>query len=269
MSLRYEYVPPYAGSDVDHVGTYKRSLPVNLDRMYENALDWAHLPHLHAGSFQEIECVDAGAWGWRCRSVDKKGRESVLELALDRSCRRWITRNLEGPSKGAEIWTHVFVTGQRELDLVIDFFVPGVAEADREKVGRAYAAAYEVLYDEDVWMMTERQRQLDARIDSLDVTASVQIDLPDDESLPLDVVVSGRPFRLDRHQGEWFVYPATCPHQLGPLSAINEQGQVHCPWHGYVFDVQTGECVSGAGCQLAQRPAAAVTGDTITIAWST
>ena len=58
--LRYTYVPPYAGSGVDHVGTYKRTVPVNLERMYENALDWQHLPHLHNSSFEDIECIDAG-----------------------------------------------------------------------------------------------------------------------------------------------------------------------------------------------------------------
>ena len=68
MSLRYTYVPPLPGSRVEHAGTYKRTLPVSLERMYENALDWEHLPHLHASSFSSLQCLDAGAWGWRASS---------------------------------------------------------------------------------------------------------------------------------------------------------------------------------------------------------
>ena len=249
--LRYTYVPPYSGSGVDHVGTYKRTIPVNLERMYENALDWQHLPHLHNSSFTEIECIDAGAWGWRCASVDAKGRKSVLELSLDKSCRRWITRNLEGPSKGAEIWTHVFVTAERSLDLVIDFFIPAVAEDAREKVGMAYARAYEVLYDEDVWMMTERQDRLDQRLDTLDLSATLEIPVP--ERVPHQVQLSGRSFQLNRMNGTWVVYPSDCPHQLGPLREMDEQGQVTCPWHGYVFDVATGDA-KNAHCRFGQRP---------------
>ena len=265
--LRYTYVPPYAGSGVDHVGTYKRTVPVNLERMYENALDWQHLPHLHNSSFEDIECIDAGGWGWRCRSIDAKGRESVLELSLDKSCRRWITRNLEGPSKGAEIWTHVFVSGERSLDLVIDFFIPGVAEEAREKVGLAYASAYEILYDEDVWMMSERQNRLDQRLDTLDTTSTLEIAVPDVTQLPLAVDLSGRSFQLNRLAEEWVIYPSDCPHQLGPLREMDEQGHVTCPWHGYEFDVRSGEA-SNAACRFGQRPKITESGDQLTLSWA-
>ena len=62
---------------------------------------------------------------------------------LDRDARCWITRNLEGPNVGAEIWTHVFVVSERVLDIVVDFFVPDVPKTARDKVGMAYANAYE------------------------------------------------------------------------------------------------------------------------------
>ncbi len=269
LQLRYEYVPPYDPSRVDHMGTYKRALPVSLERMYENALDWEHLPHLHASSFTAIECLDAGGWGWRARVTDKKGRDSVLELVLDRDCRRWITRNLEGPSLGAEIWTHVFVTGQETMDLVIDFFVPGVPADARHKVGLAYARAYETLYDEDVLMMTERQRQLDRRLDSLQDAESVSVPRPDAASLPLAVTLSGREFFLNRHADAWVVYPAACPHQLGPLDGpIDSSGQIECAWHGYRFDVATGACVSGASCRFGRVPEISEDAGAVTLRWA-
>ena len=275
--LRYTFEPAYPDSRLDHVGTYKRTLPVNLDRMYENALDWEHLPHLHASSFSDIECLDAGAWGWRCRSVDKKGQESVLELKLDRSARRWITRNLEGPSKGAEIWTHVFVTDARSMDLVIDFFVPGVPVAAREKVGRAYAAAYEVLYDEDVAMMTGRQRALDMRLDSVDREESVRVEVGGDgASEPVAFSLSGREYKLIASDGAeengraWWVYPALCPHQLGPLETVSGSTlKVSCPWHGYAFDVESGECTTGSNCRFGARPQASeVEPGVVEIGWN-
>ncbi len=252
--LRYEYCPPDTGSQIDHVGTYKRHLPVSLERMYENTLDWEHLPHLHNSSFTELEVLEAGSWGWRAKVCDNRGRESLLQLSLDRSCPRWITRNIEGPSKGAEIWTHVFVTAPHAMDIVIDFYVPGVPVESREKVGRAYARAYETLYDEDVAMMTERQRRLDERLDAVRDGHTLQVAKPEPSVMPLAVVFGGRPFLVSQHKSEWVIYPAACPHQLGPLSGVNEAGIVRCPWHGYEFDVRTGACRTGQPCKLPTPP---------------
>jgi len=57
------------------VGSYQRRMPVSLDRMYENALDWAHLPFLHQSSFASIELIEAGDWGWRPGvPLDQKAR---------------------------------------------------------------------------------------------------------------------------------------------------------------------------------------------------
>ncbi|MEM7080854.1 MAG: Rieske (2Fe-2S) protein [Pseudomonadota bacterium] len=253
--MRYEYVPPYPGSGIDHVGTYKRKLPVSLDRMYENALDWEHLPYLHGSSFGEIECLDAGAWGWRAAVKTSGGEPSVIELSLDRSARRWITRTLEGRFEGAEIWTHVFVTAPHEMDIVIYFFVPGIADEAKPKIGRAYAASYEQLYDEDVFMMSERQRQLDRRVDSVREGAAIVFSAQDLASLPQAFELNGRGYFLQRHQDRWVTYPQACPHQLGPLPGeVDAHGQVSCPWHGYRFDVHTGRCVTGASCRFGQVP---------------
>ena len=177
--MRYEFVPAAEGSRLDHVGSYLRRLPVSLDRMYENTLDWQHLPHLHRSSFCSIELEAAGAWGWRAIVASSDGRvvaKGLIELRLDRYARRWITRNLDGPHVGAEIWTHVFVVSERVLDIVVDFFVPDVPPVAKDKVGHAYASFYERLYDEDVEMMTERQRQLDQRLDGVDESQVIEVD---------------------------------------------------------------------------------------------
>ncbi len=261
--MRYEFVPAAEGSRLDHVGSYLRRLPVSLDRMYENTLDWQHLPHLHRSSFCSIELEAAGAWGWRAIVASSDGRvaaKGLIELRLDRYARRWITRNLDGPHVGAEIWTHVFVVSERVLDIVVDFFVPDVPPVAKDKVGHAYASFYERLYDEDVEMMTERQRQLDQRLDGVDESQVIEVDAA--SSLPLGVTLSGRQFVLDKlndaesnGSNPWVIYPAQCPHQLGPLeNAALIDGVVRCPWHGYEFDVRTGACVSGSHCQFGRMP---------------
>ena len=261
--MRYEFVPAAKGSRLDHVGSYLRRLPVSLDRMYENTLDWQHLPYLHRSSFRSIELEAAGAWGWRATVASGDGRvaaKSLIELRLDRYARRWITRNLDGPHVGAEIWTHVFVVSERVLDIVVDFFVPDVPPVAKDKVGHAYASFYERLYDEDVEMMTERQRQLDQRLDGVDESQVIEVDAA--ASLPQGVTLSGRQFVLNKlddaesnGSNPWVIYPAQCPHQLGPLeNAALIDGVVRCPWHGYEFDVRTGACVSGSHCQFGRMP---------------
>jgi nitrite reductase/ring-hydroxylating ferredoxin subunit len=255
----HEILPPFSGSAVPHVGTYRRVLPVNLERMYENALDWEHLPFVHRSSFSAITCVDAGSWGWRAQVTSPNGTVSLIELRLDRVCRRWITRNLEGPNKGAEIWTHVFTLEPKvdveRLEIVVDFFVPGVTAEAREKVGRGYAKLYATLYDEDVAMMVERQKRLDRRMDgSRTETRRLLLGRRSDLQLPMQCAVSGRDYIVLEDGGELVVIPALCPHQLGPLQAKSVAGIATCSWHGYRFDVRTGDCVSGQSCRLSNIP---------------
>jgi len=269
MALRYQFVSPHPQSRMEHLGSYRRCLPVSLERMYENALDWEHLPHLHGSSFTDIECLDSGGWGWRARVVGANGAVSELELTLDREARRWITRNLQGPNQGAEIWTHVFVTAPREMDLIIDFFVPGVSQQAREKVGLAYAQQYERLYDEDVWMMTERQAQIDRRLDGVDEAHEIKMSIPSEAQLPLAFELSGRSFMLSRYKHQWVVYPAVCPHQLGPLSSdVTANGEVVCPWHGYRFDVTSGQCTDGGQCNFGRVPNIQVGATELIVGWA-
>jgi nitrite reductase/ring-hydroxylating ferredoxin subunit len=248
---------------VPHVGTYRRKLPVTLERLYENAIDWEHLPYLHRSSFSRIEYVEAGEWGFRARTwaqpYDER-RGFLIELRLDRELRRWITTTLDGPGAGTEIWTHAFPLAEQRTQVIVDFFVPGLDAARRAEVGRYYIDLYAHLYDEDVWMMSERQAQLDwTERRGAEVGATVPIILGSlaevRARLPITIQSGARKFRIVESGGDLIAYSILCPHLLGPLgeSEIRE-GIVECPWHGYRYDIRTRRCVSGGNCSLAPAP---------------
>lgn len=237
-----------------HLGTYQRDLPVTLERMYENALDWEHLPHLHKGSFKAISCRSAGNWGWHCDAVLPDGADIELELRLDMAHQRWITRTLSGPGTGSEIWSYVFALKDGGLRVVVDFFVPGIVPDARAQMLAYYQQLYAGLYDEDISMMTGRQAALEAR-----PARDTELVLgPEDQvraSLPRGFELGGKPFRLVEHEGSLLAHAALCPHMLGPLDAADiADGAVTCPWHGYVFDIKTGQARSGQTCQLVAPP---------------
>jgi len=56
------------------------------------------------------------------------------------------------------------------------------------------------------------------------------------------VVVLGRVLALFNLDGDYFAVDNSCPHRGGPLGEGCLQGTVvTCPWHGWQFDVRTGE----------------------------
>ena len=57
------------------------------------------------------------------------------------------------------------------------------------------------------------------------------------------VQAGGREIALFRAQGKVYAIESICPHQGGPLAEGGIDGKVvMCPWHGWQFDVTTGEC---------------------------
>ena len=241
-------------SALPHLGTYARDLPVTLDRMFENALDWEHLPHLHSGSFKAITCRSAGDWGWHCDAVLPNDAPVELELRLDREHQRWITRTLPGLGAGSEVWSYVFARDGGGLRVVVDFFVPDVPEDARAQMLAYYHQLYAGLYDEDVDMMTGRQLALEAKR-STQVRVSLGMLEDVRANLPILFELGGKQFRLIEHEDAFIAHAATCPHMLGPLDAVSVvDGAVTCPWHGYVFDVKTGLERTGQACKLARAP---------------
>lgn len=210
------------------VGDYRRMLGASLARMFENALDWEHLPHLHSGSFMSIKLIDSDAGGWRAEAaMPGSGAALDLELRLEVDSAysgRWVTTTRVGGRVVGRIVTDAEAAGERACRIHVRFFAAGVAAADRAAVGAYYAKLYAQLYDEDEAMMTARQRAIDA------------------------------PDRSYRDVGGYRI-PAACPHLGLPLDAEPDSGGiVTCPWHGYRFDARTGKCVSGAQCNWQVQP---------------
>lgn len=250
-----------------HVATYTRELPISLDRMYENAIDGEHLPHLHRSSFSELTILDSGKWGWRAKGhlAPKSFMNKMeLELKLDRDKHRWITRTLSGLGKGSEIWTHAIPLEDHKIKVIVDFYVPKLPKFLKSMYESEYIKTYAKLYDEDLWMMATRQHELD-RLKNRKApenkeilnTSTIHLGSEADvsQALPMEFTLQGHPYRLIKLENEWIAHSSTCPHMLGPLQNSDiKNGQVECPWHGYMFDVKTRECTTGQKCKLAPAP---------------
>ncbi|HEY2760088.1 MAG TPA: Rieske 2Fe-2S domain-containing protein [Pirellulales bacterium] len=66
------------------------------------------------------------------------------------------------------------------------------------------------------------------------------VDCPPGKSL--EVIIGERVVALFNMNGEFFALDGVCPHQGGPLSEGEISGCiVTCPWHGWQFDVRTGQ----------------------------
>jgi nitrite reductase/ring-hydroxylating ferredoxin subunit len=57
-----------------------------------------------------------------------------------------------------------------------------------------------------------------------------------------ELVAGDRMIALFNVDGEFFALDGVCPHQGGPLGQGDLSGcVVTCPWHGWQFDVRTGQ----------------------------
>jgi nitrite reductase/ring-hydroxylating ferredoxin subunit len=207
-----------------HVGRYVRDLGASVTRMFENALDWEHLPHLHATSFASIRLIEADATGWLAEAtLPADARPLMLDLRLRDS--GWVTRTTRDGELLGEIRTVAEVTGERSCRVTVDFMVAGLPEAQRAAVGAYYQRLYAKLYDEDEAMMVARQAAIDNRAATRGGWRTVRL-----------------------ADGDYAV-PRACPHLALPLDAEPDgEGVITCRWHGYRFDARTGRCVSGAAC---------------------
>ncbi len=249
-------------STLASVATYRRTVGASLERAVENVLDWEHLPWLHRGSFSSIELLDAGDSGWRAEvGLQPPGRAVEIEVRFEPSRERYVTRTLRGAGEGTEIWTRITPRADHETAIEVEFLVPGVAAGARDSVGKAYLALYERLWDEDEAMMRRREvelRELRARPrGSSGGTPALALGQLTElrARLPLVVESGGRSYRVLELDGELVAHATVCPHKLGPLDACSiEGGALRCPWHGYRFDVRTGESRDGRRLRLPPAP---------------
>jgi nitrite reductase/ring-hydroxylating ferredoxin subunit len=252
------------------VATYLRRVAASLERVWENVLDWEHLPHLHHESFCAIELLEAGAWGWRARvALPPVARPTPLtiEVQIERAAREYHTRTLAGPGAGSDIVTRLATPDADHTDVAVAFHVPGLPEAAREAVGAGYVRLYTRLWDQDEAMMVRRAALLAGRAPAparpgprpplaLGPLAALRA------RLPLRVDVAGDGFRLVEYEGRVLAHPLVCPHLGGPLGEARiEQGAVLCPWHGYRFDCETGRGPEGQRCRPAVGARVEVAGD--------
>ncbi|MEJ1929408.1 Rieske 2Fe-2S domain-containing protein [Nostoc sp. NIES-2111] len=62
------------------------------------------------------------------------------------------------------------------------------------------------------------------------------------------------PFRIclvRRTDGSWRAFEDMCPHKKAPFSKggyLNAEGEVVCPLHNYLFELDTGQETSGQSC---------------------
>jgi nitrite reductase/ring-hydroxylating ferredoxin subunit len=87
----------------------------------------------------------------------------------------------------------------------------------------------------DLERQGETQPAVDGgRIDDLPVGSCKTIDLPE-----------GRELALYNVNGEVYATENFCPHKGAPLSAGTLcEYVIECDWHGWQFDVRTGECLT-------------------------
>jgi nitrite reductase/ring-hydroxylating ferredoxin subunit len=224
--------------DLQQVATYTRQINANLARVWENVLDWEHLPHLHDASFSYCELDEAGRWGWRVWS--DPAHEGHIELCVDEGC--YVARSYSRGEQFSEIWTHLKPQGDC-TDIRVEFYSSGVTEDNRDSIGEMYLGLYQTLWDEDEAMMSERQLRLEQnRSDASHVIlGDVQVLR---QKLPMRFELNRREYELSETIPGWTATPTVCPHLLGPLAPSDEPGQLRCPWHGYVFDLASGACVS-------------------------
>ena len=87
-------------------------------------------------------------------------------------------------------------------------------------------------------------------------------DIP--EGVVKHIIVHDKPMALCRVEGNFHAVNAVCPHMGGPLASGKLSGCViACPWHGWTFDVRTGESPIDPEMKVRCYPVQVESGDII------
>ena len=209
---------------MEPLAVYRRTVHASLPRIWENVLDWEHLPWLHRETFAHVHLLSHHSDGWRARTAMRAPEGSPdleLEVELERSRLCYHSRTVTGPGAGSDIFTRLEPVGAHATGIVVEFRVPGVAPEHAATVGAWYTRLYERLWDQDEAMMTRRQAVLDVPHSRLSPTPRPLGSLETlRASLPLVVDFRGRWVRLVELDGTIVAHATVCAHRGGPLDAV-------------------------------------------------
>ena len=237
---------------------YRRDVAASLTRIWENVLDWEHLPWLHRGAFLGVRLLEASRDGWRAEVLLPPAtapRSAEIAVRLDRRELRYHTTTLSGFGAGSDIVTTLAPVDATTTAIAVAFHVPGIDAAIRDRAAEAYIRLYRRLWDEDEAMMVRRQALLDGNRGEQPRSLVLGGEDAVRARLPLVVAFGNDDLRVIEIGGEIVAHTTTCPHLGGPLADCPVDGDtITCPWHGYRFDVRSGRSADGRPCRLAPAP---------------
>ena len=67
-----------------------------------------------------------------------------------------------------------------------------------------------------------------------------------------EISVKGEQIALFFCNGQYYAIGNVCAHRGGPLSEgeCDKEGHVTCPWHGWTYDLKTGQCIMMPGAKV-------------------
>jgi len=259
--------------ELELAATYNRVVGASIARIWENVFDWQHLPVLHDTYFNHVELQEIGVAGWRVKLTKQPGQPDRLldlELRIDKINARYRVQTLAGTGTGTEIWTLLKPLAPDSTEIEVRYYLPERQSGKKDVLGEKYRGSCQRLWDEDEAMMQQRERLALAKRNPRR-GASLPIALGKLDALlprlPLLVDVEAETFQVVAVEGKLYAHATVCPHWLGPLAGVAvKDGCVRCPWHGFLFDVRSGESADGRDLRLDPAPRVLIdslTGDVI------
>ena len=145
------------------VATYSRTIRASVPRIWENVLDWEHLPWLHRRSFTAVELLEQTPIGWRAwvtPASSAGGQKSLIEISTDQPNLQYWSRVLAGQGRGSEVLTVMRPIDGQATSIVVEFWISELLAKKKQTAGDAYIQLYTRLWDEDERMMIRRQELL-------------------------------------------------------------------------------------------------------------
>lgn len=244
--------------DLVPAASYTREVPAPIAAVWENVHDWEHLPWLHDQAFTKIALREAGEWGWHADVGFPGDTEAEVELVIDHAASCYVARTRTGGAVRGETWTRLAPLAHDRTGVDVEFLLPAMPDEALAQAGEAMVALYTGLWDQDAEMIRVRDatdpenRSVSANRGPIELGAWSAVR----PTLPRVVEFGGHRFVLALRGDRPVVFAAECPHWRGPLEdcAIEGDGSVVCPWHGYRFDVETGRSSDGRGLKLRPAP---------------